>query len=46
MEELGPLFIAPHEPDRMGLAIAILALVVIGVSTVALIRGRLPDTNS
>ena len=46
MDDLGPLFIAPHEPDRMGIAIAILAVAVIGVSALALIRGRLPNAFS
>ena len=46
MEDLGPLFVAPHEPDRMGLLLAILAGVVIAVALVALVRGRLPDALS
>ena len=46
MEDLGPLFVAPHEPDRMGLLIAVLAGVVIAVALVALVRGRLPDALS
>ena len=46
MDQLGPLFIAPHEPDRIGTAIALLALAVIAVSALALIRGRLPDAFS
>jgi hypothetical protein len=46
MEDLGPLFVAPHEPDRMGPLIAILAVVVIAVGLVALVRGRLPDVFS
>ncbi len=46
MEDLGPLFVAPHEPDRMGAFIAILAAVVIGAALIALARGRLPDALS
>lgn len=46
MDKLGPLFIPPHEPDRMGPAIAILAGVVIAAGLVALVRGRLPDALS
>jgi cytochrome c-type protein NapC len=46
MEELGPLFVAPHEPDRMGVVIAILAGAVIALGLVALVRGRLPDAFS
>ena len=46
MEALGPLFVAPHEPDRLGPLIAILAGVVIGAAVVALVRGRLPDVLS
>ena len=46
MEELGPLFVAPHEPDRMGWLIAALAVVVIAVGVIALVRGRLPDALS
>jgi cytochrome c nitrite reductase small subunit len=46
MDQLGPLFIAPHEPDRIGTAIALLAIAVIAVSALALIRGRLPDAFS
>lgn len=46
MEQLGPLFIAPHEPDRIGPAIALVALCVVAVGTVALLRGRLPDLFS
>jgi len=46
MNDLGPLFVAPHEPDRMGAAIAVLAFVVAAVGLVALIRGRLPDMFS
>ena len=46
MENLGPLFVAPHEPDRMGPLIAILAGVVICAAVVALVRGRLPDVLS
>jgi hypothetical protein len=46
MEELGPLFVAPHEPDRLGLLVAILAGAVIAVALVALVRGRLPDLFS
>ena len=46
MEDLGPLFIAPHEPDRMGVAIAVLAVAVIAMSVLALIRGRLPGMFS
>jgi len=46
MEDLGPLFVAPHEPDRMGVFITILAAAVIAVSLIALVRGRLPDTFS
>jgi nitrate/TMAO reductase-like tetraheme cytochrome c subunit len=46
MEELGPLFIAPHEPDRLGPLIAIVAGFVILVALAALVRGRLPDLFS
>ena len=46
MEELGPLFVAPHEPDRMGVIITILAAGVIAVALIALVRGRLPNAFS
>lgn len=46
MEELGPLFVPPHEPDRLGPLIALLAAVVVVVGLVALVRGRLPDVFS
>lgn len=46
MDALGPLFIAPHEPDRLGPLIAMLAAAVIAVALVALVRGRLPDAFS
>ena len=46
MEDLGPLFVAPHEADRLGLLLAILAGVVICAAVVALVRGRLPDALS
>ena len=46
MEDLGPLFIAPHEPDRTGIFIAILAGAVIAAALIALVRGRLPDALS
>jgi hypothetical protein len=46
MNDLGPLFIAPHEPDRLGPIIAFVAVTVIAVGAVALIRGRLPDVFS
>lgn len=46
MQELGPLFVAPHEPDRIGVVVAILAGVVIVAALIALVRGRLPDLLS
>lgn len=46
MQELGPLFVAPHEPDRLGPILALVAVVVIAVGMVALLRGRLPDVFS
>ena len=46
MEELGPLFVPPHEPDRLGPLIALVAVTVIAVGFVALLRGRLPDVFS
>jgi hypothetical protein len=46
MQDLGPLFVAPQEPDRLGPLIAILASVVIAVALVALVRGRLPGPLS
>jgi hypothetical protein len=46
MEELGPLFVAPVEPDRMGLIITFFAVAVIAVSLIALVRGRLPNAFS
>ncbi len=46
MQELGPLFIAPHEPDRLGPIIALVGVIVIAVGAVTLLRGRLPDVFS
>lgn len=46
MEELGPLFVAPHEPDRMGVVIGILAATMIVTAVIVLVRGRLPDVFS
>ncbi len=46
MEDLGPLFVPPHEPDRFWVVIALLAISVIGAALVALVRGRLPDALS
>lgn len=46
MEDLGPLFVPPHEPDRFGILLALLAAVVIAAAAVALVRGRLPDALS
>jgi hypothetical protein len=46
MEDLGPLFVPPHEPDRMGILIAALAAAVIAAGLIALVRGRLPDALS
>jgi nitrate/TMAO reductase-like tetraheme cytochrome c subunit len=46
MEDLGPLFVAPHEPDRMGVFITILAAAVVAVGLIALVRGRLPQVFS
>ena len=44
MTELGPLFEVPHSPGSTWLAatIVLVALVVIGIASIALIRGRLP----
>lgn len=44
--DLGPLFVAPHEPDRLGLIIALVAVAVIAVGLLVLVRGRLPDLLS
>jgi len=46
MPELGPLFVAPHEPDRLGPVLALLAIATIAVGLAALVRGRLPDVFS
>jgi hypothetical protein len=46
MQDLGPLFVAPHEADRLGPIIAIVAVVMIAVGLVVLLRGRLPDIFS
>ena len=46
MQELGPLFIAPHEPDRLGPLVALVAACVIAVGLRTLLRGRLPDVFS
>lgn len=46
MDDLGPLFVAPHEPDRMGILIAVLAGTVIAAALITLVRGRLPTVLS
>lgn len=46
MQDLGPLFIPPSEPDRFWIVIATLAVGVIAAGAVALWRGRLPDPLS
>lgn len=46
MQDLGPLFVAPHEPDRLGPLVALIAVGVIAVGLLVLVRGRLPDVLS
>jgi hypothetical protein len=44
LEELGPLFVPPSEPDRLWILIALLVVIVVAAGVVVVIRGRLPDS--
>lgn len=46
MEELGPLFVPPHDPDRFWILVLLFALPAVGAALIALVRGRLPDALS
>jgi hypothetical protein len=46
VQDLGPLFVPPSEPDRFWIVIALLAVAVIAAALAALVRGRLPDALS
>jgi len=46
VQDLGPLFVPPSEPDRFWVVIALLAVAVIAAGAAALVRGRLPDALS
>jgi hypothetical protein len=46
VDELGPLFVSPHEPSRLWIPIVALAGLLIATGVVVLIRGRLPDIFS
>jgi cytochrome c nitrite reductase small subunit len=42
LNDLGPLFVHPYEPDRFWILIALVAVATIGLASIALVRGRLP----
>jgi hypothetical protein len=46
IENLGPLFVQPSEPDRFWILILLVSVPTIGAACITLVRGRLPSALS
>jgi len=46
MDNLGPLFVQPHEPERFWILVVLVTLPVIVAASIVLVRGRLPHVLS